>query len=246
MKSRHGIMGGMLVFIAAATLAAGPGTVDPTLYTATGPAAEWEAAAVEQAGPGGRVETREAQGTERVRLVTAEQGNVARYRVREQLARLDFPNDAVGETRAITGAIELEADGRVVREASRFEVDLSALQSDSDRRDNFIRRRTLETETYPMAVFVPTEVRGLPWPVPTDDELEFEVVGEMTIRDVTRPITWQVTASADGGAFIGTARTRFTFGTFDLEIPRVASVLSIRDDIRLEYEFRLVEAGDRR
>lgn len=175
-----------------------------------------------------------------VRLVTTPEGNVARFRVREQLARLDFPNDAVGETREITGVIEFDAEGRVNRETSRFEVDLSALQSDSDRRDNFIRRRTLDTETYPKAVFVPTEVRGIPSPVPTEGELEFEILGEMTIRDVTRPVTWRVEASADGGAYIGTARTRFTFGTFELEIPRVGSVLSIRDDIRLEYDFRLV------
>jgi hypothetical protein len=37
---------------------------------------------------------------------------------------------------------------------------------------------------------------------------------------------------------VGTATTRFPFGRFDLEIPRVRSVLSVDDDIRLEYDFR--------
>ena len=36
----------------------------------------------------------------------------ARYRVREQLVGFDFPNDAVGVTRAITGGIALDDQGR--------------------------------------------------------------------------------------------------------------------------------------
>ncbi|MFS8639162.1 MAG: YceI family protein [Gemmatimonadota bacterium] len=182
----------------------------------------------------------------RVRLVIAPEGNVARYRVREQLARLDFPNDAVGETSSISGALVLDEDGSVVAAESRFEVDLRTLKSDSDRRDNYIRRRTLQTEQYPMAVFVPTAIRGAPSPLPTTGEFSFELDGELTIREVTRPVTWQVTARAIDGGYAGTATTEFTFGTFELEIPRVASVLSIRDNIRLEYDFRLVRdvAGD--
>src|SRR5690606_3300185 len=109
-----------------------------------------------------------------------------------------------------------------------------------------VRRRTLQTEEYPTAVFVPTAVRSAPSPLPTSGEFTFELDGELTIREVTRPITWQVTARAADGTYSGTATTEFTFGTFELDIPRVASVLSIRDNIRLEYDFRLVRdvAGD--
>lgn len=180
------------------------------------------------------------QATAHIRLVTAPEGNVARYRVREQLARLDFPNDAVGETSNISGAIVLDENGNVVRGESRFEVDLSTLKSDSDRRDNYIRRRTLQTEQYPKAVFVPTAIRGVPSPLPTSGDFSFELDGELTIREVTRPVTWRVDARAADGRYFGTAVTEFTFGTFELDIPRVASVLSIRDNIRLEYDFRLV------
>jgi len=182
----------------------------------------------------------DAFGSAPIRLVTAHHGNTARYRVREQLARLDFPNDAVGETTSITGTLVLDDRGAVVRQESRFEVDLSTLKSDSDRRDNYIRRRTLQTDTYPKAVFVPTALRGAPNPLPTSGEFTFKLEGELTIRDVTRPVTWDVTARASQGGYTGTAVTEFTFGTFNLEIPRVASVLSIRDNIRLEYDFHLV------
>ena len=90
----------------------------------------------------------------------------ARYRVREQLAGINFPSDAVGTTNAVEGRISLDAQGHVLTNDSRLTVDLRRLQSDKDRRDNYIRRNTLETDRYPMAVFVPTEVRGLPFPSP--------------------------------------------------------------------------------
>ena len=81
----------------------------------------------------------------RVRLVVAPTGNEARFRVREQLAELTLPSDAVGVTHGITGAIVLDEVGRVVPAESKITVDLTSLKSDRDRRDNYIKRRTLET-----------------------------------------------------------------------------------------------------
>src|SRR5687768_17183496 len=40
-----------------------------------------------------------------IRYVTAPGQNAARYRVREQLVGFDLPNDAVGETKSVTGVI---------------------------------------------------------------------------------------------------------------------------------------------
>jgi polyisoprenoid-binding protein YceI len=178
-----------------------------------------------------------------IRLVPAPSGNVARYRVREQLARFDFPNDAVGVTSAINGALVLAADGSVLRDASRFEIDLTTLESDNARRDNYVRRNTLETERYPLAIFEPIGIDGLVFPLPRSGELELTVQGDLTVHGVTRRTTWAVTAVAAGDSFTGSAVTEFTFSDFGMAIPRVASVLSVRDLIRLEYDFHLVRDG---
>jgi polyisoprenoid-binding protein YceI len=177
---------------------------------------------------------------EAMRWTVAPQQNEARYRVREQLARLNFPNDAVGVTRGVGGVLVIDAEGRVARAESRFVIDMTALESDSDRRDNFVRRNTLQTDEHPTVAFVPTELRGLAWPLPEAGAVAFQMVGELTIRGVTRPAVWDVEASVANGGISGEASTRFTFADFDIAKPRVASVLSVDDDIRLEYSFLLV------
>ena len=175
-----------------------------------------------------------------LRLVLASEGNEARFRVTEQLASLSLPSDAIGVTQDITGQIVLAADGTVTRDESRFVVDLTTLTSDNRMRDGYVQRNTLQTDTYPTTEFVPTEALGLPSPLPTSGEVTFQLVGELTLHGSTRPVTWNVTARVEGSALVGTASTSLTFGDFGMTIPRVARVLSIEDNIRLEYDFHLL------
>jgi polyisoprenoid-binding protein YceI len=179
---------------------------------------------------------------EPLRFVLAPTGNEARYRVREQLAGFDFPNDAVGATSDITGGIVIGTDGKVVPGESKFVVDLTKLKSDKERRDGFLQRRTLETEKFPTVELVPTALRGLATPLPSSGEKTFDLLGDLTIRGVTRPTTWHVKATFDGGRIAGSAATTFTFAEFQITQPKVASVLSVADSIRLEYDFVLMPA----
>jgi len=174
----------------------------------------------------------------RLRYVVAPAGNEARYRVREQLAGFDLPNDAVGVTHDITGRLVVESDGKVVKDSSRIVVRLTNLKSDKSRRDGFLQRRTLETEKYPQVELVPTTFDGLAAPIAAGATKTFSLVGDLTVHGVTRPTMWQVTARADGKDVVGTATTAFTFKDVGLEQPRVPVVLSVADTIKLEYDFR--------
>jgi len=175
-----------------------------------------------------------------VRLSVAPQGNEARFVVREQLARAELPNDAVGATTAITGGITLDGRGGVDSAASRIVVDLTTLKSDRDMRDRFIKRRTIVTDTFPTAVLVVTGMKGLPASLPTSGSMTLVLTGLLTIHGVTKPSTWEVAAQASGTAITGKAVTRIQFGDFGMQQPRVAIVLSVVDDIKLEYDFNLV------
>ncbi len=174
-----------------------------------------------------------------VRLVIVSDKSEARYRVREQLANLSFPSDAVGSTNAITGTIMGKTDGSIVADQSKFQVDLRTLKSDQAMRDGFISRSTLQTNQYPYATFVPTSAPGLPLTLPADGKVTFKLIGNLTIRDVTKPVTWDVQGTVNGNTVTGTATTSFTFEYFDLTRPNVARVLSIDDNIKLELDWML-------
>jgi polyisoprenoid-binding protein YceI len=174
-----------------------------------------------------------------VRYAVVADGSEVRYRVREQLVGLSFPNDAVGATSAVEGGVAFDGQGRVLPGDSRFTIDLRTLRSDEARRDNYVRRNTLETDRYPTVTFVPTEARRLPFPLPQRGSVPFELVGDLTVKDATRRVTWEATASFDGPRVSLRARTAIRFGEFGLRVPRVSVVLGVEDDIRLEADLVL-------
>ncbi len=187
-----------------------------------------------------------AQSTEAtgaVEFQLASEGTEARYRVREQLAQRSFPSDAVGATKAISGKIVLDADGKILSDQSKFVVDLKTLESDRSQRDGFIQRATLQTARYPTAEFVPTEIRGLASPFPTSGKVSFQLVGDLAVHGVTHQVTWDVTGQVDGKDVTGQATTSFKFEDFGMSPPRVAVVLSVEDNIKLEVDFHLVRSA---
>ncbi len=174
-----------------------------------------------------------------VRLVMADNGNTARYLVREQLAGVDFPNDAVSETNTVTGAVVFNANGEVIQDESRIAVNITGLTSDNNRRDGYIQRQILEGETYPVVELVPIQTSGLEFVLPSSGTATFDIVGYLTVRGVTEVTSRRVTAQFLEISMTGTARTEFTFAEFGMEKPSVGTVLSVADAIRLELDFNL-------
>jgi len=164
------------------------------------------------------------------------QGSAARFRVNEQLARRNLPNDAVSETNVIDGAFVFDSEGNVLSEQSIVVVNLRSLKSDQSKRDNFLRQRSLESNTFPNATFVLRETDGLPWPFPNSGEHSFKMIGDLTIREITREVVWETTMRVDGDSVSGEAKTVFTFDYFEIEKPSLAFLLSVADDIGLELD----------
>ena len=175
-----------------------------------------------------------------LRLVLSPTGNTARYRVRERLVGHDLPNDAIGETKALSGAIEFDSKGNVIPQSSKFVVDARTFVSDKDRRDGFVRGRLLDADQYPNIVLVPTSVRGVKLPLPSSGTAPIEMTGNLTVRGVTRPTVWNGSAKFQDGRVTGSAATAFTFNDIQMEQPRVPVLLSVADTIRLEIDFDLI------
>jgi polyisoprenoid-binding protein YceI len=171
----------------------------------------------------------------RVDLVAG--GSEARYRAQEVLSGRGF-NEAVGRTSGVQGAILLDGDGAVLADQSKISVDLTGLQSDSNLRDNYIKRMTLQTGQFPTADFVVRTVNGLPMPLPISGSATFELGGDLTVHGVTRPATWQATATFADGELTGSATTMVQITDFGMEPPRAGPVLSIEDQVQLELDVR--------
>lgn len=156
--------------------------------------------------------------------------------MREQLADRPAPNDAVLVTDEISGSFTLKEDGTFIDD-SKIEVGLEGLSSDSGIRDGYEKRNTLNASRFPTATFVPTKASGLTLPL-ADGPFTLSLTGIMTISGTTKEVTWDVSGSKDGERITVTATNApaWKFGDFGLDIPRVFSVLSIVDEIRLDVK----------
>ncbi|MEO8076106.1 MAG: YceI family protein, partial [Acidobacteriota bacterium] len=193
------------------------------------------------AGPagGGRANVPAPDPTKPAKLEIAD-GTKARYKVREQLAGINFPSDAVGTTESVTGTIVINPDGSIDAAKSKLTVDLRTLKSDQQMRDGFVQGRTLETDKFPLIEFVPRRAVGLPVPLPAGMQAQagFQLIGDMTLHGVTKETTWNVVATFGNDQVAGRATTTVLFPTFNMTKPSLARLMSVDDKIELEIEFR--------
>jgi polyisoprenoid-binding protein YceI len=168
------------------------------------------------------------------------EGTTARYKVREQLAGISFPSDAVGTTQAVTGTIVINPDGTLDVKQSKLTVDLRTLKSDQQMRDGYVQSQTLDTAKFPFIEFVPKRAEGLPKPLPAAMQAQagFKLIGDMTLHGVTKEVTWTVIATFGADLVGGRATTTLAFADFGIPKPSLARLLSVDDKIELEIEFR--------
>jgi polyisoprenoid-binding protein YceI len=213
------------------TQPAAAATSAPAAATAAPAAAQPTQAAPAAAAPAGTV-----------RLNLAPDGSRARFRVREQLARLPSPTEAIGTSSDVSGSVGIGPNG-IVPEASRITVRLDSLATDQQMRDRFIKMNTLQTQQFPTAEFQATQASGLPWPLPTSGEMSFQLTGDLTLHGVTQSKTWDIKGQFAPNEVSGSGTTSITLEQFGMQKPRVASVLSIEDTIVLEIDFKATQNG---
>ena len=159
----------------------------------------------------------------------------ATVRVREQLVGVNLPSDAVLVATSATGTFALKDDGTFSSDA-KITFDMTTLASDNRDRDNFIKGDTLQTRQFPKAEFVPTKTTGLALPMPASGEFTFKLTGQMTIKEKTKEVTFDVQARRAGNELTATATAApaWKFADFGMTAPSVPfRVVSIVDEIRV-------------
>lgn len=146
--------------------------------------------------------------------------------------------DTVGTTRAIEGQFQLNWDDlSAPLGENTFTVDLSTLESNQRLRDNWIRENGPEFATYPDAIFVAERLEGAPESYTMGEEVTFQMVGQLTIRETTQPATFDVTAKLQDATVTGTATAALKMTSFGIEPPDFANTLTVADDFQIRVEF---------
>lgn len=142
-------------------------------------------------------------------------------------------NLAVGVTPQVSGEITVDTASPQNSQIGTITADISQFKSDSSRRDNFIRQHFLESDKYPTVTFVPTQVEGLPQTYTEGQEVQLKITGNVTIRDVTKPVTFDATAKLSGGTLSGVATTSILMSDFGFGPISLMGMLKTEDQVKL-------------
>ncbi len=141
-----------------------------------------------------------------------------------------------GETQDLSGAVQLDLPGATVG-PNRFAVYLPTLQTDQKLRDGWIRENALESDSYPLAIFVAEKIRDAPQGYQEGDTVQFQLEGELTLRGAARPAVWDVSAKLQDRTISGRLETRLRMTDLGFDPPNFANTLTVQDEFTVRIEF---------
>ena len=175
---------------------------------------------------------------------TVGSGSQAGYRVREKLAALSAPSDAVGRTTEVTGTLTLTqaASGYSVT-AADITVDVTKLSSDQSRRDQRIHSQGLESDRYPTATFKLTSPIALTADATSGQTVHVSATGDLTIHGVTKSVTIPIDARLTGSTIELVGSISFPFSQFGMTPPSIGGFVSVQNTATMEFQLLLTRQG---
>ena len=162
----------------------------------------------------------------------------ASYSVHEDLIVQNKPhNDAVGTTHSVQGSFKIRTSTSPLVAAMNIKIDLRTLQSDSQRRDNFIQQNTLQTDTYPYATFVSTSTQGLPASYTDGQIVHFQITGNLTMHGQTNKEVFNVQGKVLGNTITGTATSTIYMTDFGIQPPNLANIAIAQNKVDITLTF---------
>jgi polyisoprenoid-binding protein YceI len=225
------VLAGLLVVGAAAAFVLRTPAASSGEFTAIPVAQNTQAPAATEAGA---TQAPVAEGT--VVFEISQDESEARFIINEVLNGAD--KTVVGVTNQVAGQILVDADNTANVQLGQIQVNTRTLSTDSGNRNRAIQNIILETGRFEFVTFTPTAISGLPASAAAGDTFTFHVIGDLTIRDITQQVTFDVSVTAESDQRIsGLGRTTINRGDFDLQIPQVPQVASVEENLILELEF---------
>ena len=154
-----------------------------------------------------------------------------------------FPEGtAIGVTNEIAGDMIVDFETPSNSQVGTIRINLRSLQTDDPDRDRSIRCCVLLTarDEFEFGEFSPTALSTLPSQVEIGMDIPFQVSGNLTVRGVTAPVTFDVnlTLASDDelSGFASTVVSRRDFGILNTQ-DNGFDYHGVEDEITLEFEF---------
>jgi polyisoprenoid-binding protein YceI len=153
------------------------------------------------------------------------------YRVDEVIAGVNVT--AVGRSNEIEGSMTIEGTSVT---AVDVEVRVENITSDDSRRDGQFRGRIMSADEFPTATFVLTEPIELGEIPDEGEQITATATGELTLRGVTNPVSFEVTAeaTADRIGVLSTDGIEVVFADYGIDNPSFGAI-EVEDEGRVEF-----------
>jgi polyisoprenoid-binding protein YceI len=151
------------------------------------------------------------------------------YRVEEVLAGVN--TTAVGRSNEIEGLLTIEGTTATVVDIT---VQVENITSDDSRRDNQFTGPIMNAAEFPTATFVLTEPIEFGRIPVGDEQITATATGELTLRGVTNPVTFEVTAQTTDGRIGVLGSIPVVFEDYGIENPSFG-VVKTEDNGLVEF-----------
>jgi polyisoprenoid-binding protein YceI len=102
------------------------------------------------------------------------------------------PYTVVGTTNQVAGQIAADLDDLDRAQVGTIRINARTLTTDADGRNRMLKNQILQTDQHEYITFVPKQIVGLPETVTVGQSFTFQMLGDLTIKDVTREATFDV------------------------------------------------------
>ncbi|HYF64025.1 MAG TPA: YceI family protein [Herpetosiphonaceae bacterium] len=148
------------------------------------------------------------------------------------------PKTVVGTTNQVAGQIAVDPANPGATQVGIIQINARTLSTDSEGRNRAIKNRILMTDANEFITFAPTQLVGLPAAGAVGEEYSFQIIGDLTVVGVTKPVTFDVTVKAvSEDRLEGVATSTIRYADFEVAIPSVPMVASVEDTVGLELKF---------
>ena len=178
-------------------------------------------------------------GDSRTSFVIDQTQSTAGFQIDEELQ--GQPNQVIGLTDQVAGQVNVDPSDLSTAQFSDIVVNARTFVTDSERRDRAIRGPVIldsASDEHELITLEVTSVDGLAGLANVGDTVDFSLIGDLTIKGTTSPVTFAVSVTfVDEDTIQGTATAEVTRSQFGIGIPSVPGVANVADDVLLRLEF---------